>query len=70
MKGEEKHCRQPGRFLVHQRRKQPPCRCWLMITMLLAWDGMLIYMIARCMIVPAYGAAFVAVISIYLGYQL
>lgn len=43
---------------------------WLTVTVLLAWDGLLLYMIVHCLIEPVYGAAFVAVVSIYLGYQL
>ena len=40
------------------------------VTMLLIWDGVLLYMIVKCLIEPVYGAAFIAVLSIYLGYQL
>lgn len=63
----------PGRFLTGSRR--PPLRRrkigrWLTVTLLLAWDGLLLYMILDCLIEPVYGAAFVAVVSIYLGYQL
>jgi hypothetical protein len=43
---------------------------WLTVTMLLIWDGVLMYMIVRCLIEPVCGAAFIAVLSIYLGYQL
>lgn len=57
-----------GRFLAG-RRPAGPVR-WLTVTVLLAWDGLLLYMIVRCLIEPVYGAAFVAVVSIYLGYQL
>ena len=62
-----------GRFLVRTERKAPGRRMvsrWLTITMLVAWDGLLLYMIVGCLIEPVYGAAFVAVVSVYLGYQL
>lgn len=45
------------------------CR-WMRVTVLLIWEGVLLYMIADCLIAPVYGAAFVGVISIYLGYKL
>ena len=61
---------QQGRFLKggggHAGRL---CR-GLRVIMLLVWDGILLYMIAECLISPVYGGAFVAVVSIYLGYQL
>ena len=41
----------------------------MMILVLLTWDGLLLYMIVECLIAPAYGAAFVALVSVYLGYQ-
>lgn len=40
---------------------------WLMVTVLLAWDGLLFYMLIRCLIEPVYGAVFVAGVSFYLG---
>ena len=43
---------------------------YLMVIVLLTWDGLLLYMIAECLIEPVYGAAFVAVVSVYLGNQL
>ena len=62
-----------GRFLPEQEirpaRRRGGVR-WLAVTMLLIWDGVLMYMIVRCLIEPVYGAAFIAVLSIYLGYQL
>ena len=67
--GNGKH-RHTGRFLARTEQRGIRCRRWLMVTMLLIWDGMLLYMIINCLIVPVYGAVFVAVISIYLGYQL
>ena len=58
-----------GKFL-----KQPKIRRgiigWLLIVLLLAWDGLLLNMILKELIEPVYGAAFVGVVSIYLGYQL
>ena len=72
MVDETKRRSNAGRFLVHPQ--QPPRRGgfsrWLMVTVLLAWDGLLLYMIVDCLIEPVYGAAFVAVVSFYLGYQL
>lgn len=61
-----------GRFLASPRRtagRGNLCR-WLTVTVLLAWDGLLLYMIVECLIEPVYGAAFVGAVSIYLGYQL
>lgn len=58
-----------GRFLTGGSRERRLVR-WLKITLLLIWDGMLLYMIVACLIEPVYGAAFVAVVSVYLGYQL
>ena len=43
---------------------------WVTVTVLLLWDGLLLYMIVRCLIEPVYGAAFVGAVSMYLGYQL
>lgn len=51
--------RQPGR----RRRK------WLAVVVLLCWDGLLLYMILRCLVDPVYGAVFVAGVSVCLGYQ-
>ena len=45
------------------------CR-WMCVMVLLIWDGVLLYMIAECLIAPVYGAVFVGVISIYLGFKL
>lgn len=72
MKAEmETHQKDTGRFLAsgHSHRYRRIARC-LTVTILLAWDGLLLYMIVHCLIEPVYGAAFVAVVSIYLGYQL
>lgn len=70
---EEKGRAAGGRFLLPQESGR--CRCkknnrWLWVTVLLAWDGLLMYMIVRCLIEPVYGAVFVAAVSINLGYQL
>ena len=61
-----------GRFLPQQRpgRRSRKIRRWLLVTVLLVWDGLLIYMIVRCLIDPGYGAVFVAAVSMTLGYQL
>lgn len=57
-----------GRFVKVAPRGRPGR--WLLVTVLLAWDGLLLYMIVHCLIVPVYGAAFVAIVSFYLGYQI
>lgn len=51
-------------------RARPGPRRYLTVTVLLLWDGLLLYMILQCLIDGVYGAVFVAVISIYLGYHL
>ncbi len=56
-----------GRFLTQDPVKQ--VTQWLMRAALLFWDGLLLYMILEGRIDPVYGAAFVAVVSCYLGYQ-
>ena len=43
---------------------------WITVGILLAWDGLLLYMIVECLIEPVYGAVFVAVVSCYLGCHL
>ncbi len=69
--GTEQCRRDAGRFLAnrHLHRSGRVVRC-LTVAVLLAWDGLLLYMIVHCLIEPVYGAAFVAVVSVYLGYQL
>ena len=72
---DEGKARQPaaGRFLHKREAGQQRRRRighWMTVTMLLIWDGVLLYMIVKCLIEPVYGAAFIAVLSIYLGYQL
>ena len=45
-------------------------RRWLTVTVLLLWDGVLLYMIVHCLIAPVWGGAFVALVSVNLGYEL
>ena len=59
-----------GRYLTDRRLPGSGLCRWLRLTVLLVWDGVLLYMIADCLISPVYGAAFVGVISIYLGFRL
>lgn len=60
-----------GRFLAKEKRRSPQRRGrWLTAAVLLIWDGVLLYMIVRCLIAPVYGGAFIAVVSVYLGYHL
>ena len=56
-----------GRYLAggHHAARCPGK--WMTVAVLLAWDGLLIYMIVRCLIEPVYGAVFVAAVSLYLG---
>ncbi|MGM9588578.1 MAG: hypothetical protein ACI3V0_00180 [Faecousia sp.] len=65
----EEKDRTTGRFLPQRKHPQIFSR-WLTVTVLLAWDGLLLYMIVQCLIEPVYGAGFVALVSVYLGYQL
>ena len=58
-----------GRYLS-RRYRGTRFRKHLSVLVLLVWDGLLLYMIVDCLIEPVYGAAFVAVISVYLGYQI
>ena len=58
-----------GRYLS-RRYRGIRFRKYLSVLVLLVWDGLLLYMIVDCLIEPVYGAAFVAVISVYLGYQI
>ena len=58
-----------GRYLS-RRYRATRIRKGLAVLVLLVWDGLLLYMIVDCLIEPVYGAAFVAVISVYLGYQI
>lgn len=56
-----------GRFLPYGQQSR--LGRWLTVLVLLAWDGLLLYMIVECLIEPVYGAAFVGAVSVYLGYQ-
>ena len=70
----------PGKYLTQadraalQRQRRSSgrrrCRQIVAVTVLLLWDGLLLYMIVQCLIDGVYGAVFVAVISVYLGYHL
>jgi len=69
---------EPGKYLAASA--QPPAgprtgrgprrRRGLWVTVLLLWDGLLLYMIVKCLIVPVYGGLFIAVVSVWLGYQM
>ena len=72
MKAEEKGHQGTGRFLMKEPGSMKSYRWgrkYLLILVLLAWDGLLLYMIVEYLIEPVYGAAFVAAVSVYLGYQ-
>ncbi len=58
-----------GRFLPGRRPRPGPVR-YMAAAALLAWDILLLYMITADLIEPVYGAGFVALVSVYLGYQL
>ena len=62
----------PGRFLKQKAApvRKGPCPRWVSVSVLLAWDGLLLYMIVECLIAPVYGAAFVGIVSVYMGYLL
>lgn len=66
--------RETGRYLARPQTEYVHRRYrigrWLTVTVLMVWDALLLYMIVRCLIEPVYGAAFIAVVSIYLGYHL
>ena len=70
MKDGNENDRRSGRFLPRGKGHIPRYRQWLMIAILMIWDSILLYMIIENLIAPVYGAAFVGVISIYLGHQL
>ena len=63
-----------GRYLPNntRHRKNMPIRLRQCVTVLvlLSWDGLLLYMIVRCLIEPVYGGLFIAIVSVYMGYQL
>ena len=70
----------PGRYLSRadrealQRQKRSNAgkqrRRYMTVMVLFLWDGLLLYMIIKCLIDGVYGAMFMAVISIYLGYTI
>ena len=80
MKKKEDLCGYPGKYLTradrealqrqrrHSGRKR--CRRYMTVTVLLLWDGVLLYMIIKCLIDAVFGAVFVAVISVTMGYHL
>jgi hypothetical protein len=80
LKQKEEYTPHPGKFLNQQdwewmqrqsrSRKIRKRKQLFAVMVLLLWDGLLLYMIADCLIEPVCGAAFVAVISVYLGYQI
>ena len=63
-----------GRYLPKRtgHRKNTPIRMrqGVIVLVLLSWDGLLLYMIVRCLIEPVYGGLFIAIVSVYMGYQL
>jgi len=59
--------RNAGRYLAGGRHPVGRGGKWLLVTVLLAWEGLLFYMMIRCLIEPVYGAVFVAGVSFYLG---
>ena len=64
-----KRAEESGRFLAPRSRERN-MGWWMKVILLVFWDGLLLYMIVGTLIVPVYGAAFIAVVSIYLGYNL
>ena len=65
--------KEQGRFLNdsgHGTVRYKKTGRYLSVILLLAWDGLLLYMIVKCLIEPVYGAAFVAVVSVCLGNKL
>ena len=80
LKQKEEYTPHPGKFLNQQdwewmqrqsrSRKIRKRKQLFAVMVLLLWDGLLLYMIMSCRIEAIYGAVFVAVISIYTGYQM
>lgn len=80
MKQKEKNDCQAGKYLCQQDwewmqrqnriRKRRRCKQVFAVMVLLLWDGVLLYMIITGRIAVGYGAIFVAVISMYTGYQM
>ena len=58
--------------LKHQRCSSAAKRTrrHMTVMVLLLWDGLLLYMIVKCLIDGVYGAAFMAVISVTMGYHM
>ena len=70
---EESERKTAGRFQTRPERRPGRCRKqirWMTVTVLLAWDGLLLYMIVACLVEPVYGAVLLAMVSVCLGYQL
>ena len=70
---EESERRTVGRFQTGSDRRPGRSRKqirWMTVTVLLAWDGLLLYMIVACLVEPVYGAVLLAMVSVCLGYQL
>lgn len=81
MKTERKYPQeQPGRFLrqrdqeaiqqQYRSRRIQRCRQYMTVFVLLLWDGLLLYMIIGCLIDEIYGAIFMSVVSVALGYHI
>ena len=80
MKKKERKPAPPGKYLTPADREAirrqrhsgavRRCRRYMTVTVLLLWDGLLLYMIVKCLIDGVYGAAFMAVISVTMGYHL
>lgn len=72
----EEQKRSPLQKQGNVSERQLPCRkCgayhrWITVGVLLCWDGLLLYMILRCLVHPVYGAVLVACVSVYLGYEM
>lgn len=80
VKRKEKQIEYPGKYLSRTDRealKRQRCgraakrtRRYMTVTVLLLWDGLLLYMIVKCLIDGVYGAVFMAVISVTMGYHM
>ena len=76
----ENHPVQPGKYLSRadreaiqrQRRRLAVKRFqrYMTVTVLLLWDGILLYMIIGCLMDAVWGAVFIAVISVTMGYKM
>ena len=68
-----KYLNQTDREALQRRKRvggRMRCRQYMTVLVLLAWDGLLLYMIVNCLIDGICGAVFMAVISVDLGYHL